>query len=201
MFESKIISTQDPELGVLRVVRCPSEEILARAFLMMDQEELLATVWHERVPRLMEFLGMAASEDNVFFACMAGRELAGMGWAVDIKTLKDGIRTCSVGIVFFGAHQTPLYTKAFCSMMIGDLFGPLGMVSLYGFSPVPNRMACLFHRKMGFDVLAILPAYSSWGGDVCDVQVSCMTVDKWNGIAIENKEAEDLDVMLELVES
>lgn len=187
ILEPRLVEEQINALGaVLRVQRRPSESLLGLAYVKLDQQNLLPIVWHENVPSLSWILESSKRADNVYYACLLKwegsetHELAGVGWLVDVHVLTPGKITGSVGMVFFGEFQQSALTREFCRMMLDDGFDNLGLQAAYGFAPIQNRAACLFHRRMKFEVLATLPCYSTWEGEVCDVQVSVMTAERWN---------------------
>jgi hypothetical protein len=191
-FKSKLegratASQQINSLGaVLHIIRSPSENMLADIYLRLNHEGQLAITWHVKVPTLSEFLADAKRTDQIYYVCLAElietREvtIAGIGWFTDVVQLTPGRFRGSSGMVFLQQFQTRKFTMEFCEMMIDDGFMNCSIDVQYGYSPVPNRPACMFHRAMGFEVLAVAPSYSTWEGKPCDIQISVMTRERWD---------------------
>jgi hypothetical protein len=192
MFQSQLegkttASQQINALGAaLHIVRHPGEMILADAFMRLYHEGQVPIVWHARPGLTMsDFLEQTKAKDSIFYICLVESietgqiESAGLGWATDIVELVPGSYRCSSGMVFLKKYQDRKFSMEFCEMMIDDGFDTCGMAVQYGYSPVPNRAACLFHRAMQFDILAIAPDYSTWDGKPCDVQMSVITKERW----------------------
>jgi RimJ/RimL family protein N-acetyltransferase len=184
-------SEQVNELNArLALIYRPDENVLAAAYLQLAHEGLLETVWHVSVPPLSKILEDAKRADTGFYACFKGEidadkfDLVGLGWATDMtlvsapSDMNQKLRA-TVGMSFFRAYQQRRLTREFCSMMLEHGFDKLGIEAAYGYAPVQNRAACLFHRGMNFEVLCIAPSYSTWAGKPCDVQISAMTKERW----------------------
>lgn len=179
-------SQQINSLGVvLHIVRHPSENMLADLYLRLNHDGQLPITWHVKVPTLSEFLEDTKRKDRIYYACLVEYvetgdvTPAGIGWFTDVVELAAGRFRGSSGMVFLTKFQTRKFTMEFCEMMIDDGFVNCSIDVQYGYSPIPNRPACMFHRAMGFDVLAIAPSYSTWEGKPCDIQISVMTRERW----------------------
>src|ERR1700688_132805 len=169
-------SVQLNSLGMrLHIIARPSEDLLATAYLQIKHEGLAHVVWHQgRIPPLTEFLAWGSNPSNCIYACMAERigedsvTMAGLGWSVQITPvcLTEGNEAfkAEVGMSFFRAFQVDGLPQEFCEMCIDHGFETLKLVAMYGTTPMPNRVARIFHTKAGFKDLAIFPNYTSWMG-------------------------------------
>jgi hypothetical protein len=190
ILEGKTTASQEiHDLGArLHLIRRPPETLIAKVFCLMEDEGLLDTVWHAGKITLSQVLADAAKPSQVYYTYLTESletkriTLAGMGWAHDITPLANGKFRASVGMAFFRDSQCPKLTKEFCSMALDDGFDNLALEAAYGYAPLNNRAACIFHRRMGFSVIGIAPHYSNWQGTICDVQISCLTREHWEQI-------------------
>jgi RimJ/RimL family protein N-acetyltransferase len=198
-------------LHILRMDKSAVSEIMmARIWIALSTAKLLHIVWPGHVPTLRWLLDWATdanadgSPRNVVIGCLIQNgeklDIAGFGTIATITFLgniKEQPRfKAEVGFAFLPfAHRTMLPYQ-FAEMMIDWGFRTLNLQVLYGTTPKPNKMACRFAERVGFQVVGVLPVYGPWmkeDGTIepCDYQSAVMTREQW-GLAKNMIHAEDL---------
>lgn len=171
-----------------------SDELLAAAYLRMQAERHLETVFHDGPIGLIDFVqwgqrnlvvpGFARADDQSDFA--------GLGWVVGTKKLGDPVDGVTplvgeVGMVFFHEFQKFDIPARLAAQMLDIAFGTIlnprygaaRYLALYGTTPVKNRTAKIFLEKMGFEKVGALPQYVNWRGSPGDAVVSYMSKQMW----------------------
>lgn len=86
--------------------------------------------------------------------------------------------------IHFSMHPDnhSLYSFNLCVDVIQELLntwedsdGQPYLHSLFGITPIPNKVACRFIQKCGFERLGILPSGTKHLGEVCDALLTVMT--------------------------
>jgi RimJ/RimL family protein N-acetyltransferase len=164
-----------------------SESLLATAYLLMEKEGLLETVFYESIPSLSTYLSWLQNKTSRYLGCFIRPtldvddvRLAGLSWLWDIRGPVGG-RRCECGMVFFREWQRDHIPEELTEKTMDYAFGPCGIDVLYGITPVRNRAAILFSRRMGFKQTAPLPMYGSWHGEPEDVVMSFLTKEEYHG--------------------
>lgn len=161
------------------------EDLLAAAYLMMKHDGLLETVFYESVPPLWLFLSWATNPNSKFIGCFVrptldvdAVEMAGLGWLWQMGGV-PGAMKAETGMVFLKKWQHSGIPVELAEKMLDCSFGPLGRDVLYGVTPVRNRAALLFSRKLGFKQTEPLPKYGSWHGEPTDIVMSYLEKGTW----------------------
>jgi hypothetical protein len=98
-----------------------------------------------------------------------------MAWLSDITSC-SGLMTKAIGsFVFFKDYQKPAYTDPFCDLAFNYWFETLGIDTLVGLTPEPNRLSSIFIKRHGMDEICRIPQYTTFDGKVCAGIVSCLT--------------------------
>lgn len=167
--------------GNLIVAPKPTEQMLALFYLRMEQDKRLDLVFHSGVPRLSWFLDKYQEIDTVgcYENTELGIQLRGMGW-FNGTTEIGNYRKSEAGEAFVKGVK-PTNTLRFCQMMLAWAFNQLDADVIHGATPVPNRAACLFMQRLGFEH-ATIGGYFSWRGSLCSAEISWMTKERWAAI-------------------
>ena len=70
----------------------------------------------------------------------------------------------------FSFHPSRGDKKEVCRLVLAEIFKTLD--SVYGLTPKPNRVACIFALRNGFKKLGILPSGCTYMGQIVDAQIS-----------------------------
>lgn len=186
---TKVASQQLNEEGVvLTVQRNPSEKVLASLYLKLWQEGQLNYFFHDRVPDISEYLSMWKDPRNVAYACFIGKpdsdqmEVAGLGSGTNLTKVGDKNRL-EVGMAFLRSVQSmsSKISLEFCGLILDDAFHAedLNLVCVTGTTPVPNKAAVQFLRRIGFREIGICPYCVTWEGEAVPAVLSAMTRDEW----------------------
>lgn len=179
-------SVQINGVGVtIHIAAKPPEHILAHAWLLLKQQDLLDTIWHVNPITISGLFEWAADPKNMIFTCLmqtAGSEevkIVGLGWINTLTRVGDHQYKAEVGMGFLREGQVHNLPAEFCEMMLDWGFENLEMVVAYGTTPVKNHAAIAFTKKMGFETIGIAPDYSTWKGEPVDCLLTVMTHDRW----------------------
>ena len=169
----------------------PPDKLLAQAYIRMEDEGLLDTLFHERVPTLSEFLLRFCVERQAILACSIKengvQRLAGFGWFNQSQRIGhlDLVR-CEAGIIFFKDCRKLRITTTFGHLMTAWAFSnikPKGLTLdvIFGTTPQPNRAACMYFRRLGWKSIGPLPNYTTYPGfdGPVAVYISFMTRSGW----------------------
>lgn len=174
------------ELGVVLSIQAwPAPEDLEAARLALEQDGGLAIAWHDRpAPTKEELWAEAQRLDVVYFVGYVQpiggeRKIAGLGWAVDIAPYKGGLEA-TVGQAFDITYQVKNVCKELATMMLDYGFEQCGFRRVNGFTPLPNKAAVRFVKKMQFRTIGIARNKGTWQRTPCDLLVSSMTRSEWN---------------------
>lgn len=173
--------------GVLVVAPHPTQEALIEFYLRIKQEGTLERFYHERVPTPLEFLSQCISQKNLLLGCyrmtdcMDTYSLVGLGTAGQKFELGSGHGKRELGEVFVRKEKQ---TLLFGQLMLQWVFDRCGDTEvLYGCTPVPNRAAVAYLKRIGFSFARDqLEIYCSWKGKPCSAVISWMTREKWTQI-------------------
>lgn len=139
---------------------------------------VLGAIYHECEPDLKSFLDQHTSTDTVTLGCFrevnGTPEFIGMGWINTFQRMGGGHAKAEVGFGFFDGGS--VFEKVrLVRMMVDWVFEHLDVDAIFGITPEPNRSAVAFIKRVGFDIVGPLPAYATWGGELCGAYVSCIT--------------------------
>lgn len=185
MGNNTIAIEQVNKLGlVLSVDAWPSPADLEMARQALIEDGSMQLAWHDRgLPTKESMWEEAQRLDVVYFTAWCehegAREFAGLGWAVDIEAFENELQA-TVGQCFMRTFQVKNVSEELASMMLDYGFQKLGIKRMNGFTPVPNKAACRFVRKMRFERIGVARGVGLWQGKACDILVSTMTRNTWN---------------------
>ena len=162
----------------------PPADVLAYAFLRLTQEGLRDVVFYDQPGiTVVEYLVWCASI-NVL-GCYIRRPLVdsppvlvGLGF-INKLTEINGYRRGEVGMFFFREYWGRKLTQEFCEKMLDWCFQDANLDAVYGISPVNNRLAVAFSRRMGFHQVGPIPKFCTWKGKPADGMISVMTREEW----------------------
>lgn len=164
-----------------------TEELLAAAYLLLQRDGLLDTVWYNGAPGLSDFLRWHRDKDKLYLGAFvrptldAGDSelhLAGLGWLWSIQGPPGG-RKAEVGFAYLKEHHGTRIPEELTRQMIQYCFDDLEMDALYGTTPEPNKLAIRFSKRLGFSQVGPLPAYCTWHGQPCGAIISYMSRAQW----------------------
>lgn len=174
----------------------PTTKILAIAYLEMEKEGILDTVFHE-VPIDIEYFIGEYKKNKVILACFVQTkntgdaakdlEFAGLAWFNATWKLGDsGMNKAEVGIFFFKRFQKRRWTLTLSAMCAEWVFDHLPVYALFGTTPEPNKAACYFFRALGFDSVGPLRDYTTYPGvkGPVAVYISHMNKDDWQSVKL-----------------
>lgn len=171
----------------LFVVPDPREEILVRAYVLMDEAvvspdggdpmSVLEAVYaqcNEKI-RPKQFLDFHTDPDSHTLACFERIDgkayLRGLGWLNKIQKVVDTTRA-EVG---FGFWDGGVFQKLqFGRLMLDWMFHEAHMDVLWGTTPAENRPALAYAKRLGFSLHGPLPDFTIWRGKPCDAWVSSL---------------------------
>lgn len=177
------------------------EELLAVAFIQMQQDGVLDYVFWQKPPTLREFLNWCYNPSTVIIGCFmetAGPtldaepaiELAGLGWVTSVRT-RNGRRYADVSEMFWRKFQTLDTTLTFGKLMLDFAFEELKVDILYGITPEKNRAAVWYMRKIGFQPFGPIPGLCCWRGEECGGIMSVLTKDAWQAAKLQEAKSDD----------
>lgn len=141
----------------------------------LDREVLHNQVMMEAA--LVEFLEKEALTS--IFVDMNGR-FAGLAWLTNVEkcdTLSKGLGA----FCFFREFWIPSVTRAYGEILLGHWFNILEMDLIYGITPVPNRLAQRYCRRLGFRYTPCpIPGFVSYHNETVDAVVCTMTRNEFN---------------------
>jgi RimJ/RimL family protein N-acetyltransferase len=162
------------------------DEMLAAAYLTMKLEGLLPLLYYEGIPSLTHFLELHRSGSfkflGVFSRSMLNTdvEMAGIGWLSSISG-QPGTRKAEVGYVMFRKFQDRKTPLEAIGLLVDYCFDVQEMDLLVGTTPEKNRAAVAFVRKLGFQVLPLIPKFCMFNGEPCGAYLSYLTREIWHG--------------------
>ena len=179
--------------GVDRLLKIRTDigdELLAVAYLRMQQEELLPMFFWEKPPTLRAFLDWCAQPNSVvvgvFLETIAPTldapkvELVGLGCIHSIRSM-GGKRHGDTSEVFFREFQAMGITGEAGRALLRFAFTECKMDALYGITPCKNLAAVRFMRWVGFKAFGPIPELCCWDGENCDGWISVLTRSMWTG--------------------
>ena len=176
---------------ILKVQTDVGEELLAVAYLRMQQEGLLSMFFWEKAPTLRAFLDWCAKPESVvvgvFLETIAPTldeppkvELCGLGCIHSIRSM-GGKRHGDTSEVFFREFQSIGITGDAGQALLEFAFTKCNMDAIYGVTPSKNLAAVRFMRWMGFTAFGPIPELCCWNGENCDGWISVLTRSAWLG--------------------
>jgi hypothetical protein len=158
-----------------------SDDLLAYAYLRMQNEGILPLVFYEEVPSISWFLEKYQEAGTCVLGCYRQledrRDLEGLSWINSVTTMGGGrYRKAEVGQAFFRKVHDP---AGYAKIVIDWAFDNLKLDALFGTTPEPNKAAVQFARKLGFHMIGPLDCYATWQGELCGCWISVMTLGRW----------------------
>jgi RimJ/RimL family protein N-acetyltransferase len=157
--------------------------LMAVAYLRMEQDGLLETVFFQHIPTLKEFIGWLEARDNRFLGCFVRNDanqavLAGLAWLWNIRGAPGGRKADCGFVVFreFMHHRLPL---RLIEKTLEYSFEVENLDVVYGLTLADNRPVLIFGRRLGFTFLPPLPKFASKQGVPCDAVMSFLTREDW----------------------
>ena len=166
-----------------------SDELLACSYLRFKAENILPLLFHECPLTLTQYLEVfSRPETNTLGAFIVPEnggslELAGLMWFSGTCKMGQNHTRADVGESFFRGFSQPETLVRFAQLGIQWAFEKLGISTITGATPAPNRAGVLFARKLDFQVVGPLEGRAVWAGDLCSVYLSSMTKTRWSKIS------------------
>lgn len=187
----------------------PVERVLVNLYYRFEADALLDLIFHENgKPTLQWFLAHHLKPETSTL----------IGYRETDRPVDEGNSSFRVenkfytplGMVWINESWKigPHFSKAECGMAfvrgvpLGDTlqlgrmaitwgFDNLGIDTLIGCTPSPNRPATFYGHRLGFQQTTPLEGYSCFNGKLCSVVLQSMTQDRWRSmwVAEEVKEA------------
>lgn len=177
------LQRKDATYRIGDLVVCPvhNDALLASMYLRFRQEGLLPIIFHEsgeEPPDLTWFLKTYLDPANSSLGCFLEKggqvEPCGLCWVNQVYPISDGRwKKAEVGLAFF-RHQPPERLLTFGRMVQAWAFEQLGLDTLFGTTPEPNRAAVQFGKNLGFHQV-VLPGYTAYEGRLCGAVIQWMT--------------------------
>ena len=174
-----------------------TEELLATAYLRYRAEDLLKIIFYEGEPSLTWFLDWSTRPTNHYLGGFMRPGLdkdplfVGMGWFCQETNLNEGeLIKSEVGMGFFRDYQRAGITVPVGRLMLDVAFERMGFDSLFGTTPVQNRAALAYARKLGFGLSGPIPDYTLWEGKPTGVMISHMTRAMWDESLVSDRKEE-----------
>jgi len=151
----------------------------------LKREELWHIVFHEGPGMtLLEFMNFFSTGRNPLqiLSIVDGDivvDVAGMSWLSDFLVCDKVLKKAVGSFVFFRDYQKPFYTDAFGSMILQFWFEKLGLDTLVGVTPEPNRAALSYVKRCGLNEVARVPRLTTYRGEVVTGVVTCLTKDEY----------------------
>ena len=162
------------------------QSLMAVAYLRMEKDGTLDTVFFQHVPTLKEFISWLEAKDNVYLGCFVRNDssqavLAGMAWLWNVRGV-PGARIADGGGCFFREYWRDRITERLTEKSIEHWFGVVGLDAVYGWSLAENRAALRIVKRLGFTVSPPLPKFTSKQGHPADAVISYLTADTWRAL-------------------
>ena len=166
------------------------QEALVSLYFRIKTEGLIPIVFHENSGiTLLEFINTWSISRNLLqiFGIKddAGSlmDICGMAWLSDITEISDNgkpILTKAIGsFLFLKKYQVPAFTNTFGDLIFRYWFETLGIDTLVGITPEPNRAASIYTKRQGMKELCRIPQYTTYEGKRCDGILSHLTKEEY----------------------
>lgn len=156
-------------------------DLLATIYLRLKSENLIERVFYEETPDLATFLRIMTAGNSYMLGSfsMDGEmaTLTGYGW-MEMVSIGGGYHKGTLQFGFFRQWQNGDWTRRSARLMIDWVFEKTMMDSVHGYTSVKNRAMVAFSKSLGYKQ-SILPHYSTWHGELCDVVISSMSKAQW----------------------
>lgn len=174
--------------GQLILTPYPTENVLARVYLKLEEQGLLDIVFHEGRPVLSWFIERFSKEPTL--TCWHKRPsiegypevclLGGMTW-FNARTKIGGTEhiKAETGLFFFRKLQVHGWPSIWAHMSTEWAFEHLGIDTIFGVTPATNRAAVRFIRRLGWNLYGPVPGFTSYDEKPCEAWFSCMTKLRW----------------------
>lgn len=162
--------------GEMLVASDLSESVLAAAYLLLEKDGLIDSVFYDRKPSLSEFLGWLKLPNSKYlggFVRMSNvghQEIAGLGMLWNIHG-EPGARRADAHLVFrrkfWGLNVVPDLT----SQMIDYSFSTLGIDVLFATTSTKNRALLELTKSIGWTWHGPFPKYGMCHGKPGDAMI------------------------------
>lgn len=170
-----ILVPYHPEVGVYR------EDTLVHLYTRLKTDGLFDTVFHEN-PRLTlaSFINLFTQQTTLLQ--IVGKvedeaigDIIGLAWLSDVRKC-DGMLTRGIAsFVAFKEYQRPRYTDPAGDLVLDFWFEQLDIDVVVGMTPVANRAALRYIRRLGFLECGRIPGFTTLHGEPCDAVISYMS--------------------------
>ena len=159
------------------------QSLMAVAYLRMEADDQLDTVFFQKVPTLKEFVGWLESPANRYLGCFIRDEsgkavLAGLGWLWNLRGSPGG-RVADCGLCTFREFWHDRIPERLTASLLDYSFGPEKLDVLFGWSLADNRAVLIHAKRMGMTLLPKIPKFASCKGVPADVVISYIEKEDW----------------------
>jgi len=106
-------------------------------------------------------------------------QCAGLAWLTNIEETET-MKKALGAFAFFKEYWHPAVTSEFGTICLSQWFNTLEFDMIYGITPVPNRPARQFCKRLGFEYSARIPNFVSYKGKTADAMVATLTREQFN---------------------
>jgi hypothetical protein len=163
----------------------PLESAMTMVWRRLHDEDLYATVFHERTDfTFAEFMQFFSRPLTLVQVCAEVDEhgaivdLAGLCWLADYEQLPSHRRACG-SFAFFRKYWSPKWTDLFAKTLLAYYFEDLQLDLLIGVTPEPNRAARVFTVRSQLRYVARLPDYTTYQGKRCAALIASLTKEEY----------------------
>lgn len=168
--------------GELFVTPTVTDHHLVQAYLQMEKEGTLETVFFQCVPTISQFLAMHLNQgERIVLGAFRGAEdkpeFCGMGWVMNPLRM-NGYHKAETGMVFF-RERVGAESVSFGRLMLESFFSQYEIDYIFGVTPAQNKLALRYASKLGFSLHGPIPNFATWKGMPADAWISHMSAAQW----------------------
>jgi RimJ/RimL family protein N-acetyltransferase len=128
-------------------------------------------------PEMVRYFDPRLSPDRLLllFTTKTG-DGAGFGWFDQVKVGLRATANVCMRKKYWGAHAQ----EAAC-IALDYIFGAFNVQTVFGLTPVANRMALAQAKRLGFKAIARIPKLVAFNGTPMDVIMTYLPKENWNG--------------------
>jgi RimJ/RimL family protein N-acetyltransferase len=155
-------------------------ETLPKMWEWMQEDRLLHRVFYEHgnamtFPEMVRYFDQRLSPDRLLllFTTKAG-EGAGFGWYDQVKQGLRATANVCMRRKYWGPHAHEA-----AQIALEYIFGAFNVQTVFGLTPVANRMALAQAKRLGFKAIARIPKLVAFNGTPMDVIMTHLTRERW----------------------
>jgi hypothetical protein len=166
----------------LRIIQLTDESLLAKAYLAMDRDGTLGTVFYQGKPTVSSFIKGCLDPGTVTLGAFRLvddiAEFCGIGWVMN-ATRMNGLIKAECGTCYFKKQSNRKNNVVFGRLMLQAFFENFDIDVIFGTTPEPNRLAIAYAQKLGFSMHGPIPDFATWNGELAPAWISHMNKTEW----------------------